>query len=78
MFSTGDEVVHRTGLFGALFFQTDRISDGGLGVTMGVADITTLALVTAVLALVLGWVQIVYVALRGYRDALLEREGAHR
>ncbi len=77
MFSTGDEVVHRTGLFGAVFFQTDRISEGGLGVTMGVANTTTLVLVTLVLTLLLAWVQVVYVALRRYRKALLAREAVH-
>ena len=72
MFSTGDEVVDKSGLFGALFFQTARISDGGLGVSMGVADTTTLLTCVAVAALVLAWVQVVYVSLRGYRDRLLK------
>ncbi len=72
MFSTGDEVVRKTGLFGALFFQTARISDGGLGVTMGVAGTTPLLLLAGILALVLAWVQVVYVVLKGYRIRLLD------
>lgn len=77
MFSTGDEVVHRTGLFGALFFETTRISGGGTGATMGVADGTTLIVLAVVLALVLAWVQVVYVALKGYRTRLIEQGAGH-
>lgn len=77
MFSTADEVVRRTGLFGALFFETARISDGGLGVTMGVANTTTLLTFAVVLALVLAWVQVVYVALKGYQTRLIEDGERH-
>lgn len=77
MFSTGDEVVHKTGLFGALFFQTARISDGGLGITMGVEHVTTLVVLALVLALVLAWVQVVYAALKGYRGRLLAAGDRH-
>jgi hypothetical protein len=78
MFSTGDEVVRRTGLFGALFFETARISGGGLGITMGVASPATLLTFAGILALVLAWVQLVYLVLRGYRARLIEAGVHHR
>lgn len=77
MFSTGDEVVRRTGLFGAMFFQTVRIPDGGLGITMGVAHPATLVVLALVLALVLAWVQVVYAGLKRYRAGLLTAGERH-
>lgn len=78
MFSTGDEVVHKTGLFGSLFFQTERIAGGGLGTTMGVTEPLVLLLVALVVIVLLAWIQLVYVALRNYRAHLLEQGLTHR
>lgn len=73
MFSTGDEVVDRTGLFGAVSFETTRIADGGLGVEMGVASLPVLLALAALAAAMLVLVQVVYLALRNYRTHLIEQ-----
>lgn len=78
MFSTGDEVVSRSGLFGAMSFETERIADGGLAATMGVDNPVTLIIVAVVLILALAWVQVVYGALKGYRARLIAAGGPHQ
>jgi len=62
MFSTGDELVRKVGLFGSLFFETTEAPGGATGVSMGVANLGPLvgvfAAYLAVLVLArLGWRQ---------------------
>lgn len=45
MFSTGEELVHKVGLFGSLFFETTAGAGGATGVSMGVEDLGPLVAV---------------------------------
>lgn len=78
MFSTdGDEPVHREALFGSLFFETRETSEGGLGVTMGVANPAALIAMFIVFAAVLTMTQFTYQGLKLRRDQLIrQRSGA--
>lgn len=67
MFSTGEELVHKVGLFGSLFFETTAAPGGATGVSMGVADLTPLVGVFVGYLLVLLVVQLVHRQWRGRR-----------
>ena len=72
MFSTGEETVHREGLFGSLFFETQQVRPGVTGATMGVADPTALVIIFVLFTVILLLAQIAYRELKQYRAHLIE------
>lgn len=73
MFSTGEQVARREGLFGSLFFETREVRPGVTGATMGVDNPTGLAVVFALLCLVLLFYQVIFRALKQYRAHLIRQ-----
>lgn len=73
MFSTdSDKAVHRETLFGSMFFETQEIGGGALGVEAGVANPTALIVIFVVLAIVLASTQFIYRGLKQRREYLLQ------
>ena len=71
MFSTGEEYVHKVGLFGSLFFETTAAPDGATGVSMGVADPVVLVGVFAAYLVVLVLARLLFRQWRGRRQQLV-------
>lgn len=74
MFSTGDEVVHKVGLFGSLFFQTTALAGGATGVSMGVEQPGVLAGVFAAYLAILVLIGLLRRQWRSRRSGSLTRE----
>jgi hypothetical protein len=74
MFSTGDEVVRKLGLFGSLFFETTALAGGATGVSMGVEQPAVLVGVFAVYLAVLVLAGLLRRQWRSRRGAALTQE----
>lgn len=74
MFTTPDAPDYKEGLFGAVFFKSTELPDGGVGVSMGVAEPWVLVAIFAVITVLLLLVQVIFLRLRRYRQGLIEAE----
>lgn len=75
MFSSDDGDVRRETFFGALMFESRDAADGSTSVTVGVENPVPLVVLFVVLAIMLTVIQLMYRALKQYRQQLLEEQG---
>lgn len=71
MFSVGEELGRREGLFGSLYFEATSVSGGGVDATMGVNSAVGILVVLGVCIALITLVQLAYVALKRYRAELI-------
>ncbi|WP_454084161.1 hypothetical protein [Georgenia sp. Marseille-Q6866] len=71
MFSVGEELGRREGLFGALYFEATSVTGGGVDATMGINNTVGVLVVLGVCIGLIALVQITYVGLKRYRDDLI-------
>lgn len=72
MFSVGEELGRREGLFGVLYFEATEVAGGGVDATMGVANNVGILIVLGVLIAFVALVQLVFLRLKRYREHLIE------
>ena len=72
MFSTGDEIGRREGIFGTLFFETSEVREGVTGASMGVAKPAGLIILFALFFAFVTMTQLAYRGLKRRRDQLLK------
>lgn len=73
MFSVGEELGRREGLFGALYFEATSVS-GGVDATMGINNTVGIVGVLLVCIALIALVQLAYLGLKRYRaDLIRER-----
>ncbi len=75
MFSVGEDLGRREGLFGALYFEATSVS-GGVDATMGINSTVGVLVVLGVCIGLIALVQIAYVGLKRYRDDLVRERAA--
>ena len=70
MFSVGEELGRREGLFGSLYFEATSVS-GGVDATMGVNNTVGIVGVLLVCIALIALVQLAYLGLKRYRAELI-------